>query len=427
MGSLSLNSDKCIRLSVCLLIFYANFYAIIIKMMSARSIEIILAISLIIGLIPFLYSKARVYYKHKTLILFWVLFIAEALFNRNQDYKHGNNYLFLRAIFALSMVLFSQYGYLWPKKSINFLYKTEFVHVLATYFFLFIPVLYKIMINIYGRAAIGTNNGAMGYRAGISDHYSQNGTYISFAFLALASFWLYSVTNKKKLQSHYLFLLGATFISLILTTKRAHFLFCILAILIVYFIVNPGKTSGKLFKLFLAFVFLMGILYVLSFVFEPINNLLIRFSTVGEDSQSLSRIRMWKLAWGLFKGHPLIGIGWGGFKYEYAAKLYQSWQPATQKFLNAHNTYVQVLCKTGIIGFFIYIYIAFNALMTTIKGVRACRDRDESVVIVLYMSLLCQVFVLLYNLTGNTLYDHTVFFYAFSVATGLAVCRLEKV
>jgi hypothetical protein len=41
----------------------------------------------------------------------------------------------------------------------------------------------------------------------------------------------------------------------------------------------------------------------------------------------------------------------------------------------------------------------------------------------LYVSVVSQVFVLLYNLTGNTLYDYTIFMYSFTAMTGLAVLR----
>ena len=90
-------------------------------------------------------------------------------------------------------------------------------------------------------------------------------------------------------------------------------------------------------------------------------------------------------------------------------------------YLNAHNVYVQVLAESGIIGFTIYMLSAIKSLMVSITLLRKHGDLIPQQRIVIYMSTLFQIFVLLYNLTGNTLYDYTIYFYAVAVSASFCI------
>ena len=118
-----------------------------------------------------------------------------------------------------------------------------------------------------------------------------------------------------------------------------------------------------------------------------------------------------------------MGIGWGGYKHVYAVELYQDWQSAGAKYLNSHNTYLQLLCETGVVGFLIYLWAALGTLLTTAKALMYRRSLEPWRRKALYVSVVCQIFVLFYNITGNTLYDYTIFMYSFTAMTGLAVLR----
>ena len=214
-----------------------------------------------------------------------------------------------------------------------------------------------------------------------------------------------------------------SFVAIILTSKRAHFLFTVTAFCVVYFVANPRQTLGRGFKLFAAVLVGALALYLMSFHVSAIRMLLMRFMTAGNDSQTRTRFKMWALALDLFRKHPVMGIGWGGYKQVYAVELYQDWQSAGAKYLNSHNTYLQLLCETGVVGFLIYIWAALGTLITTSKALRHRRSMEAWRRKALYVSVVSQVFVLLYNFTGNTLYDYTIFMYSFTAMTGLAVLR----
>ena len=417
------NSDKAVTLASIFLLIYANYYAILNSVLPGSYKYIYIAFFTLLGLSPYFFFHKSFNKKELGVLVAWTLVIFEMLLNRNQDIINGNLFFLIRAICGILIIFMFEYGSNWVKKSVNVVVKVGYLNVIATFFFLILPDLYSIMISFYGTYPTGTDQGQAGYRAGIANHYSQNGTFISFVFLALACVWLYHKTEAHSKNIKNTILLVLSLVALVLTLKRAHCLFCILALCIVYFIANPKQIWGRAFKIIiLVFLGIAG-LYLSSYFIPPVAELLQRFSTAGEDSETLARFKMWNLALKNFLQHPIFGIGWGGFKYEYAAHLYQSWQSESFMHLNAHNVYIQLLCETGIVGLALYLFAVIKSLKITAGALVGDKILEPWKRIVLYMSVTFQIFVLLYNFTGNTLYDYTVYFYAFAVASGLAVAR----
>ncbi len=77
------------------------------------------------------------------------------------------------------------------------------------------------------------------------------------------------------------------------------------------------------------------------------------------DSSGTGRTELWSVATDMWQDHPLVGVGLDGFKAEsgrYAR------QPGSLEFSEliaerphvAHNTFLQVLAETGLVGFFLY-------------------------------------------------------------------------
>lgn len=416
-------SDLCIMIATGFLLFCANYYTIMSLFLPGMIIDLYLAFFAVLGLAPLFFRQRKLSKEQATVMIPWMLVLCEVMFNRNQDLSHGYLQFFVRTVVGISIIFMSQFGFRWQKFALAEMAGIGMPNVFATYVFLLFPGLYKIMIGLYGLVPVGTSGGTAGYRAGLQNHYSQNGTLIAFVLLVLGGCLLYYVTEAKKI---YYSLLGMTLLSfaaIILTAKRAHFLFTLAAFCAVYFIANPKQILGRGFKLFATVLLGVAALYFMSFHVPAIQTLIARLMTAGNDSQTRTRFKMWALALNLFRKHPVMGIGWGGYKQVYAVELYQEWQAIGAKYLNAHNTYLQLLCETGVIGFCIYLWAVLGTLFVTAKALMYRRSLDAWRRKVLYVSVSCQIFVLLYNITGNTLCDYTIYMYSFAAMAGLAVLR----
>ena len=71
-----------------------------------------------------------------------------------------------------------------------------------------------------------------------------------------------------------------------------------------------------------------------------------------EHSASI-RLDLWSHAMDLFKKDPILGVGWGGFRFTV---------PETFKYTDTHNLYLKTLSEQGIIGLILLLFIFFLAL-----------------------------------------------------------------
>src|ERR1700754_631434 len=72
-----------------------------------------------------------------------------------------------------------------------------------------------------------------------------------------------------------------------------------------------------------------------------------------EAGQIAPRLALWKYGWTMFKGHPLLGVGWGEFpryQFDYVRQLGH-----VEIANNSHDIFIDLLAKTGVIGFAIVL------------------------------------------------------------------------
>lgn len=115
----------------------------------------------------------------------------------------------------------------------------------------------------------------------------------------------------------------------------------------------------------------------------------------------MGRYALWKLAWEQFLEHPIFGIGWGryytdvSFRYDYT------------NYYHVHNTYIQLLCETGLIGCSFVIGWMTYILKKTVYLYQGIKEWGTEKSFVGF-SLSFQLFFLLYSLTGNTFYEEEI-------------------
>lgn len=252
-----------------------------------------------------------------------------------------------------------------------------------------------------------------GYFSGFSAEVAVSAFYIVF-FVLISFFRNWFARRWINLSTIYI-VLG--FYAIILTSKRAHLLFLLGSIIITVIISNTDMNVLRRWSKYIVAT-LIGII-VLSIAVQyasedsSIGRIVSLFGGIvgGEkslDELSTGRMGLWILAIELFLRSPLLGIGWCNF---YKHNVFQ---------YHAHNTYLQVLCETGLVGSILYLLFIILTISFTIKTIRECvimRRRD-------YLQILCpgfgmQCFYLLYSITGNPLYDYW-YFWAYCIGVVLS-------
>lgn len=325
----------------------------------------------------------------------------------NQYIIDGNNYGIIRCAFILFFVIVSRKRTEWATLFLKYAIPAYLVHIFATIWLKFDSFSYhNFILPLFpdDRESL-TAMYQHGQMAGISNHYSTNGMYLACGLILFFALWIHTDNYRKKRR--YLFCLFLAVIAVLLTGKRAHALFSLTAIYVVYCGFSANRQRGKWFKMFCVLVGGVAFVYIGQLMFPNLFTFISRFKdTVAQGDISLGRFETWATAWLLFKQNPIFGIGWRRF-YELSSVY-----GAYDFNLNPHNVYIQLLCETGIVGAVIYfswfigIYIKTVKLYTRLRKEGSVSQNDERCIA---FSFGMQTFFLLYCITGNPLYDAPTF------------------
>lgn len=223
---------------------------------------------------------------------------------------------------------------------------------------------------------------------------------------------------------------------LLLSAKRAHLIFTIIAILLTYlFSINNKRIvqntirllSGAIVAIIIA-IFLYNSIDndsdspIVDFIEE------LEYTIVGlleGEDVSNGRITLYRYSWELFKEKPITGIGWKEFR-ENSIGLINN-----EKGSHPHNIYLQLLTELGIIGFLLFMipvmyvyYKTFLLLRFLIKD-----NFFKNWKFGIQFSFFTQTFFVLYGLTGNLLTDFNfllIYFLSVSI-TMSALVKLELI
>jgi len=97
------------------------------------------------------------------------------------------------------------------------------------------------------------------------------------------------------------------------------------------------------------------IIFFMMIIPNPISERLFSSFDFSEGS-NVGRLKMWNVAWEVFKGHPLSGVGIGNFILEVDPSA------AYRDPIYAHNTYLDVASESGVLGLLSWIGIIVSSL-----------------------------------------------------------------
>ncbi len=176
-------------------------------------------------------------------------------------------------------------------------------------------------------------------------------------FVIMIPFILQFLSNTRSLFFR-LFLFANLLLILVgafLTKSRGGFI----AFLVVLFLHYKDKFKGVFGKV----VIILGIVGLLALAPS-------RFTTVNDDSNSAAgRIDMWVQGFEMLRYYPLFGIGMGNYA-NYTGSLI------------AHNSFIQIMGETGVIGLFAWV----SLLYLTFKGLNKARKETEDEQLLMYLT-----------------------------------------
>ena len=363
-------------------------------------------------------------------MLIWIAMIPFFLYGL----LHSEKMVVFRILFGIVVCLFLSVQDGWLNILQKFLLLFSGSTVFFTFFFWLVPSLYSHVVNFYGYFPPGTGQLKYGYRAGITAHYSQNGIFIAIFIMTLVTLIIAESTRRKSRYTNRLRLIIAVlaFFAFLLNGKRGTLVWCIIAIILTWFISTEKKS--KFVTRLIIIVCVSAVL--LQFAVENIpslNFIVERFSELGSDNSSTDRLAMWGLALLNFMRSPLLGIGFLNFREQYSTNLAVQFirdltDISSYRRLDAHNVYLQVLCEMGIIGFVLYMSAIVLLLKYTIRALKYFSNTQEYQYKYAVMLSFCfQMFYLLYSLSGNCLYDMTFYLYIIAMAiTGALNFKIDN-
>ena len=224
------------------------------------------------------------------------------------------------------------------------------------------------------------------------------------------------VLRSEKTRVKYLFLSLLGVSTLLLTGKRTLFIvvvFCCFVLIYLYYAVIMKKFF-QLFTIILSVLMLLPFVMRLSVFSRNIDRLL-----YGDDA---GRFLIWQVLIDNFKSSPLIGVGRNAYY--------------SQMDIGAHDDYLRVLSENGLLGFTFFFLALMIPLVKTLGCIISNRDAiksivfsdDKYIVLELLASILGQLLILLYALTGNPLNspEQLLSYMAFTSLGLSAKSRLEQ-
>ncbi|MFC1539194.1 O-antigen ligase family protein [Candidatus Latescibacterota bacterium] len=129
---------------------------------------------------------------------------------------------------------------------------------------------------------------------------------------------------------------------------------------------------------------LFGGVFILTFIVLSIKfphiilSALDRFGSIinpFSEASSSSRISLIKAGIGMWKDHPILGVGEGGYRY-YAFDYIDPDMPrAVASTREAHTLQAKILAEQGLVGFTIAVWFFYTVLFDGIRSIRTMKDK----------------------------------------------------
>ena len=298
----------------------------------------------------------------KIFILFYFYIVLVSIFSDNLKLSLETSIFYIRfGIFALAICYILE-----NNNSIIGSIKIIFV---SLYLILFFDTIYQLVVgkNIIGLTYINLDN----FR--LTSFFGKNevlGSYIArFYPFVLSIIFLDAYKNKKKINKFLIvFITIISICTVIMSGERtALFLIVISCLLLTLSIISLRKYFA-LGMIVASIFFLLLINFDQRVKERMVNSVKSQLGVNTERIVVFSKIyeSHYKIAYNMFKEKPLFGHGVKMFR-DYCAKP-QNFVSEAACTTHPHNTYMQLLAETGLVGFALVLFIFFTLLYFLFKN-----------------------------------------------------------
>lgn len=221
------------------------------------------------------------------------------------------------------------------------------------------------------------------------------------AGIILSTLFIVVFDKTARQKGYYWFKLLILILALLLTNKRAHFAFGMVAFFCGLIV---GEKRGKKTKRIILILLGLSIAVSLALWMLPFLNKESTIASIIYALQNLNnpkvdvtsdRKELAKIAIEMIRSAPITGHGWGYYKVNNSFHT------------DAHNVYLQLFAESGVFVLAMFIGVIGSNLIKTFHSLRYfVHVGDESLSkYLLKVSLCMQLFFAMYCLTGNCLYN----------------------
>ena len=373
-----------------------------------------------LGLIFFLYSRKVTSYHYPillVLILIYAYFIISYFFSGqylsnffSYDFlRTDGNFFFCYILFFALAVPFFDY-----KKASDYYFKFIFpvfsVFSLVGIIEFFIgPTAYMILGSPdRGRMFVGLN-------------IAHNATGSIYALVSIFALIFFLEEKIKKIKLLYSIALLLSIAGLYLSKSRGSYIAFSVAVIFVLWVYL--KSVKKFF-------IVLSALTVISILVLWATDILERFVQIFQaEGTTATRLELWEKAWNLFSKSPVFGIGFGRFN-DVRSAVYENLAGQgglLDIFLHprfyfdsshAHNSYLQFLAETGIIGLGLLLLFWCLCFQIIFKALKSAKDNHSRKIF--FAGLASIVVLLVLSFTENYLSSTTIMV---AVSIIVSLCR----
>ena len=353
-------------------------------------------IVIFLGLIFFLNSRKITSYHYPVLLVLTLIYIyfiisyffsgqyLSNFFSYNFLRKDGNFFFCYILFFALAIPFFDY------KKVTNYYFKFLFF-----VFSVFSAIgIIEFLIG-YSVLMIGEDTTAGKMFMGLNIAHNATGSVYALVSIFALIFFLEEKVKKVKILYSIVFLLCTA--GLFLSKSRGSYLaFFGAAIFVLWMHFKSIK------KFFLTLSVLIVIFIPVLWVTHAFERFIQIFQTEGTAAV---RLELWKKAWNLFSKSPVFGVGFGRFN-DIRSVLYENLvgrEGVLAVFLHprfyfdfshAHNSYLQFLAETGVIGLGLLLFFWCLCFQTIFKALKLAKDNYSKKVFLAGLASIVVLFIL---------------------------------
>ena len=249
---------------------------------------------------------------------------------------------------------------------------------------------------------------------------------LSVGLMLYAVDFLFKENYTKKDLVAFLFIIG----TLLMTGKRT-FTVIPIATMLLFSLYKTGNITAKMKMQRLVRIVVPALILgsIVLIVKPDIFLALSRLSDVSQDSNMNGRKNFWELALYLWNENKWTGIGMGTYQEFITRNMHFTFSEfKIQTAYAAHNIYYQLLAEVGLIGISIFVLFFIYNLITIINLIRNNIVKNNSKYIKnAYISLMIQLWFLLYGCTGNPLFMvHQFYLYLFAIMISQSIKRVVR-